>query len=125
MSTPLLYVCTTSTVVHLNFLSFSLNKLMLNTISKCNSTAQTLSIFLRILHTFTQLFLYTFIFVVHQLHSSYRPFSSREIKIICCPPSWCTSYYRTVWAKQSFWLLLYVHSTKWLWVLVLFFFSGH
>ena len=20
-----------------------------------------------------------------------------EIKIICCPPSWCTSYYRTVW----------------------------
>ena len=33
-----------------------------------------------------------------------------EIKIICCPPSLCSSYYRTVWAKQSFWLLLYIHS---------------
>ena len=33
---------------------------------------------------------------------------SNEIKIICCPPSWCTSYYRTVWAKQSFYKQLTV-----------------
>ena len=28
---------------------------------------------------------------------------------LCCPPSWCSSYYRTVWAF-GYYCLVYVHS---------------